>query len=174
MFAAAGAALLVRAGGALGGARPAGCSPGCSAAVALLFPAHESLRLIRDHADDSAGLGTLDAGSIRALAAVPGLRASELAVDEPLALAPLIVRDLQPILPLSSFAGRPLTGLPALRAAVAAGRVRFGLVARVRCTRAPHSPAVPARRPLDPRHRHAGAGARPVRHRAAVPARAPA
>ena len=132
LFAAAGAALLVRSGGRWA-PRARWLLAGLLAAVALVFPAHESLRLIRDHADDSAGLGTLDGGSIQALARVPGLGAGEVAVDEPLGLAPLIVRDLQPILPLTSFAGRPLIGLSALRSAIAAGRVRFGLVARVRC-----------------------------------------
>jgi 4-amino-4-deoxy-L-arabinose transferase-like glycosyltransferase len=145
-FAAAGAVLLVRAGGS----RSSGARwllAGLLTAVAVLFPAHESLRLIRDHADDSAGLGQLDAGSIRALAAVPGLPAAELAVDDPLPLAPLILRDGQPLLPLSSFAGRPLGSVAELATAVHTGRVRFGLVARPRCTSAPHSPpCLPAAR----------------------------
>jgi 4-amino-4-deoxy-L-arabinose transferase-like glycosyltransferase len=132
LFAAAGAALLARAGVAWA-PRARWLLAGLLVAVALVFPAHESLRLVRDHADDSAGLGTLDTGSISALAAASPLRSTTLAVDEPLALAPLIARDLQPILPLTSFAGRPLTSLATLRAAVAAGRVRYGLVVRARC-----------------------------------------
>ncbi len=139
-FAVAGSVLLVRSG-ARWSAAARWLLASLLAAVALVFPAHESLRLIRDHANDSAGLGALDAGSIQALAAFGPLRGGELAVDDPLPLAPLIVRDGQPLLPLTSFAGRPLIGLPELRAAVTAGRVRFGLVGRGRCATAPHAPA---------------------------------
>ena len=57
----------------------------------------------------------------------------ELAVDEPLALAPLVIRDQRPILPLTSFGGRPLIGLQRLLAEVRTGAVRYGLVAGYHC-----------------------------------------
>jgi hypothetical protein len=58
----------------------------------------------------------------------------ELAVDDPLAVAPLIIRDQRPILPLTpSFGAYQLVGLAALRAAVLDGEVRYALVADRRC-----------------------------------------
>lgn len=106
-------------------------------ACALVFPAHESLSLMRSAANDSLGLATTSQQGAAALSRYLRPRTAdaryELAVDEPLALAPLIIRDRRPILPLTSFAGRPLVGLRELRAAVQSGAVGYGLVGGYRC-----------------------------------------
>lgn len=136
MLAAAGAVLVTRAGGAA--AYPARwLLGGLILAAALVFPAHETLSLVRTNANDSLGLATMPASSATALSnyvlpRTAGIR-YELAVDEPLALAPLVIHDRRQILPLTSFGGLPLTGLSALLASVRAGEVRYGLVARSRC-----------------------------------------
>ena len=135
-FAAAGAVLLTRAGPGLD--RPGRwLLAGLLTAIAVVFPAHESLRLIRSHSDDSGGLATLDSGSVAALSAYLGPRTTglryELAVDEPLSLAALVVRDGRPLLALTSFAARPLTGVDELLRDVATGEVRYALIGSGRC-----------------------------------------
>jgi 4-amino-4-deoxy-L-arabinose transferase-like glycosyltransferase len=106
-------------------------------ACALVFPVRESLALVRDHANDSLGLATAPPAELTALETYLGPRTSglryELAVDEPLALAPLILHEGRPILPLTSFGGIPLTSPAALQAAISAGRVRYGLIGGYRC-----------------------------------------
>ncbi|MDQ6746329.1 MAG: glycosyltransferase family 39 protein [Actinomycetota bacterium] len=135
-LAACGAALLVHSGGAL--ARHARwLLAGLVVSAALLFPAHEALLLVRTGANDSAGLAATDPGSAQVLSRYLMPRTAgqryELAVDEPLALAPLVIRDDRPILPLTSFGGIPLTSLRVLLEDVRAGRVRYGLVGAGRC-----------------------------------------
>jgi 4-amino-4-deoxy-L-arabinose transferase-like glycosyltransferase len=111
----------------------AGLIVGC----ALVFPVHETFSLVRTNADDSLGLATAPPANVAALSSflwprTMGIR-YELAVDEPLALAALIIHDQRPILPLTSFGGRPLTSVDRLRAAVLSGSVRYGLVAAYGC-----------------------------------------
>jgi hypothetical protein len=131
-----GAALLARDAGRLAfGAR--WLTAALIVATAVLFPVHESLSVVRAKTNDSAGLATASRESSQALEAYVGPRTIglryELAVDEPLALAPLIIHDQRPILPLTSFHGLPAVGLPELRAAVRAGAVRYGLVGKYYC-----------------------------------------
>ncbi len=136
ILAAAGAILIVRSGAAAAG--PARwLLAGLILAAALVFPAHETLSLVRTNANDSLGLAAMPPAGATALSdylmpRTAGLR-YEVAVDEPLALAPLLIHDRRPILPLTSFGGIPLTSRGALLAAVRAGEVRYGLVARYRC-----------------------------------------
>ena len=132
-----GAALLVRIGGRAGQAAR-WLTAALIIACAMAFPVHESLVLVRSGANDSAGLAVAQPGEVRALSRFLEPRTVgvhyELAVDEPLALAPLIIRDQRPILPLtSSFIARPLVGLARLQAAVQSGAVRYGLVGASRC-----------------------------------------
>jgi 4-amino-4-deoxy-L-arabinose transferase-like glycosyltransferase len=139
ILAAAGALLIVRSG--VAAAAPARwLLAGLIVACALVFPVHETLALVRSKANDSLGLATVPAASAQALSSylVPRTRGMryELAADEPLALAPLIIRDRRAILPLTSFGGIRLTNLPELKAAVRRGEVRYGLVARYRCSAA--------------------------------------
>jgi hypothetical protein len=136
IVAAAGAVLIIRSGaGAAGPAR--GLLAGLLLAAALVFPAHETLALVRTNANDSLGLAALSPASARALSnyltpRTAGLR-YEVAVDEPLALAPVLIHDRRPILPLTSFGGIPLSTRGTLLAAVRAGEVRYGLVSRYHC-----------------------------------------
>ncbi|MHB8657533.1 MAG: glycosyltransferase family 39 protein [Solirubrobacteraceae bacterium] len=137
LVAAAGAALIVRAGGVVA-ASGRWLVAGLITACALVFPAHESVILVRTHENDSLGLAALAPGEASALSRflwprTTGLR-YELAVDEPLALAPLIIHDQRPILPLTSFGGRPLSTLAEVRAAVRSGQVRYGLVEDYPCS----------------------------------------
>jgi hypothetical protein len=110
---------------------------GMIAASSLVFPVHETLSLVRSKANDSLGLATTAPENAAALsrylqAPTTGLR-YEVAVDEPLSLAALVIHDQRPILPLTSFGGRPLTGVEQLRAQIRAGAVRYGFVSRVSC-----------------------------------------
>ena len=113
---------------------------------------------MRTNANDSLGLAAIPASSATALSGylmprTAGLR-YELAVDEPLALAPLVIHDRRPILPLTSFGGIPLTSLASLLAAVRAGEVRYGLVAQLSLR--PAQPDVGRLRPrgsVDPANR---------------------
>jgi hypothetical protein len=118
---------------------------GLVVACALAYPVHETLDLVRTDANDSGGLAATSPGNAAALSAflMPRTRGVryELAVDEPLQLAPMIIRDERPILPLTSYYGRPLVSLATLRRAVADGQVRYGLAARYAC-----GPAHPAHR----------------------------
>ncbi len=100
----------------------------------LLFPLHESIAADNASRSDSGGLYTLPARIQHELSRylsprTVGVR-DELAVDEPLGLAPLIIHDSRPILPLTSFRGRPLTTLGELQDAVRSGAVRYALLYR--------------------------------------------
>jgi hypothetical protein len=136
IFAAVGAALVARAPGRLGAAAK-WLTAGLVVACALVFPVHESLILVRSAANDSLGLATAMPGNAAALSRYLGPRTIgaryELAVDEPLALAPLVIRDRRPLLPLTSLGGEPLARLPRLLDAVRSGVVRYGLVGHYRC-----------------------------------------
>jgi 4-amino-4-deoxy-L-arabinose transferase-like glycosyltransferase len=100
----------------------------------LLFAFHESLAAVQASRSDAGGLYTLPAGIQHKLSSYLGPRTvgvvDELAVDEPLGLAPLIIHDTRPILALTSFRGRPLTTLGELQSAVRSGAVRYALLYR--------------------------------------------
>jgi 4-amino-4-deoxy-L-arabinose transferase-like glycosyltransferase len=107
-------------------------------ACALAFPVHESVLLARTHANDSGGLAADDRGQTEALSGYLSPRTAgvryELAVDNPLLVAPLIIRDRRAILPLTpGFGTHQLISTAALRAAIAAGEVRYGLVTDRSC-----------------------------------------
>ena len=120
------------------GRRLSGVAGPLAAALALgsclLFPVHESLAAIHGSRSDSGGLYTLPARIQGTLSSYLGPRTAgahyELAVDEPLGLAPLIIHDARPILPLTSFGGRSLTTLGELQSAVSSGAVRYALLYR--------------------------------------------
>jgi hypothetical protein len=109
-------------------------------ACALMFPVHESVKLVRTQSNDSLGLAADRPATTALLSTFLRPRTAqikyEVAVDEPLSLAPLIIRDQRPILPLTTFGGRPLTTVAALRHAISAGQVRYGLVNSLPCTAA--------------------------------------
>ena len=110
---------------------------GMIAASALVFPVHETLSLVRAKANDSLGLATTAPENAIALSQylrtpTAGMK-YELAAEDPLSLAPLVISDARPILPLTSFGGRPLTSVAGVAAAVRTGAVRYGLVSRRDC-----------------------------------------
>jgi 4-amino-4-deoxy-L-arabinose transferase-like glycosyltransferase len=107
-------------------------------ACAMVFPVHESVKLVRSDSNDSLGLAADRPATTAILSAFLRPRTAhgryEVAVDEPLSLAPLIIRDGRPILPLTAWGGRPLTTIATLRHAIAAGQVRYGIVSDLPCT----------------------------------------
>jgi 4-amino-4-deoxy-L-arabinose transferase-like glycosyltransferase len=112
---------------------------GLVVATAVVFPVHESLKLVSSRASNSTGLLTYSQATESALWRYLAPRTAgtryELAVDEPLALAPLIIHEQRGILPLTSWQGQPLIGLTELKAAVQSGAVRYGLVGNYHCGR---------------------------------------
>jgi hypothetical protein len=138
------AALLVvsgRAGRTFGAATVAG-----SIAV-LAVPLALSVRLVGAGESDASRLpalpGAQRAAFLRYTRAHGGGRASAVAVYNPTVLAGAIAEGAGPILPLTSWAGRPLVRLAELRAQTAAGRVRLALLGNPRCD---------VRPPAHPRH----------------------
>ncbi len=118
------------------------CGAGVTLALVLaavsLVPVRESIMLVRQDASDSRGLTSITPAVTRTLSnylepRTAGLR-YEVAVDEPIALAPLMIRDRRPILPLTSFKGRLAVRLPQLLAAIRAGQVRYAVVGNYACT----------------------------------------
>jgi 4-amino-4-deoxy-L-arabinose transferase-like glycosyltransferase len=142
LVASAGAVLIARAGSGALGSAGRWLTAGLIVASVLLFPVHESLQLVRTKANDSLGLAVAPPANTAALERfLPGHTAGvryEVAVDEPLSLAPLLIDDRRAILPLTSFGGRPLTSVAAVQAAVRAGQVRYGLVDSHNCASGRH------------------------------------
>lgn len=140
--AAIGAALIGRSPGRIG-VIGKWLTVGLVVATAVVFPVHESLKLVSSRTSNSTGLlvysDSTEAALWRYLAPRTTGTRYELAVDEPLALAPLIIHEQRPILPLTSWQGQPLVKLSELQAAVQAGEVRYGLVGRYNCNRATRS-----------------------------------
>jgi len=101
-------------------------------ACCLSLPVRESEAIVRSAQSDSPGLpvrppSVVDAISRYLRHRTVGAR-FELAADNALALAPLLIRDSRSILPLTSFGGKPLTSVAALEHAVRSGAVRYALV----------------------------------------------
>ncbi len=136
-IAAVGAALISTSGGRLG-AVAQWITLSLIVAASVLFPVHESLKLVGGHNNDSLGLATHPYATQAALSRYLQPRTGgvhyELAVDEPLALAPMIIQDQRPIFPLTSFHGRQVRSLAQLQTAVRAGQVRYALVGTFTCS----------------------------------------
>jgi 4-amino-4-deoxy-L-arabinose transferase-like glycosyltransferase len=136
----AGAAVVVALAATFGGraARPLAVLAGVLALAACLsFPVKESDRVILQAKSDSVGLPVqprkIEAAISRYLAPrTRGMR-YELAADNSIELAPLLIHDSRPILPLTSFASYPLTSVSQLQQAVRSGAVRYALVGRYPC-----------------------------------------
>jgi 4-amino-4-deoxy-L-arabinose transferase-like glycosyltransferase len=135
-IAAAGAGMIARVAGPLGEAGK-WLLAALIVTAAALFPVHETLSLVRTNANDSGGLATASAANVAALSKFLEPRTSgiryELAVDEPTALAPLVISDHRAILPLNSFGSVRLTTVAELLRAVRADQVRYALVGTQRC-----------------------------------------
>jgi 4-amino-4-deoxy-L-arabinose transferase-like glycosyltransferase len=112
-------------------------APLLAAVACLALPAGISLALVRSTASDAGRLASLPAPeAIRLSAFLRAHRGSaryDLATYDPARVATLITDGLHRILPLSSWEGRPLVGLPELRARAAAGQVRYVLTDSERC-----------------------------------------
>jgi 4-amino-4-deoxy-L-arabinose transferase-like glycosyltransferase len=141
-LAALGAAWLARTPGrSLRGVSPklgAGVTAALILAAVSVVPVRESITLVRHDTNDSRGLFSVPGQVTRTLSRyleprTAGLR-YELAVDEPISLAPMIIQDRRPILPLTSFHGILAVRLPQLLAAIRAGQVRYALVGNYPCT----------------------------------------
>lgn len=113
------------------------CTLGLILGCSLAYPLHETFSVVRSRADDAAGPPAISAADARALSVYLAPRTTgaryEVAADEPISLAPLIVRDARPILPLTRPGGDVLASLAALRAAVRSGRVRYALLDVLDC-----------------------------------------
>ncbi|HWF72486.1 MAG TPA: glycosyltransferase family 39 protein [Solirubrobacteraceae bacterium] len=120
---------VARSAAVLAGALALGCC--------LSFPIRESLALVRSARSDSVGLPVAPRAVEAAIGRYLGPRTQgmryELATDDALALAPLMIHDSRPVLPLTTFAARPFLGLPELEQAVRSGQVRYALVGRYSC-----------------------------------------
>jgi hypothetical protein len=108
-------------------------------AACLSFPLRESQAIVRRARTDSVGLPVEPRIVQVALSSylrgrTRGLR-YELAADDALKLAPLLIHDSRAILPLTSFAGMPLVGFREFLRAVHAGSVRYAFVATYPCLR---------------------------------------
>jgi hypothetical protein len=106
-------------------------------ATTVLYPIHRSVKLVDKRSSNSLGLRVYAQGYEATLwkflePRTAGIR-YELAVDEPLALAPLIIHDQRPVIPLTSFKGIPAVGLQELKASVDTGQVRYALIGAHTC-----------------------------------------
>lgn len=103
----------------------------------LAVPAAVSVQLVRDTATDAGTVAVLPPAAATRLNAYLGAHRQgaryEVAADKPTVLATAIIAEPRPILPLTSWEGRPLVGLAELKATVAAGQVRFVLIDSSSC-----------------------------------------
>jgi 4-amino-4-deoxy-L-arabinose transferase-like glycosyltransferase len=98
----------------------------------LAIPAKASVRAVRRDVSDGGIVGSMPPRELRALSTyLLAHRAGakyELAMDSATKAAALIARDGLPVLMLTSYQGRPLTGVPELKRAVADGEVHYALL----------------------------------------------
>jgi 4-amino-4-deoxy-L-arabinose transferase-like glycosyltransferase len=103
----------------------------------LALPAALSLSLVRTHASDAGRLAVIPTGQATKLEAFlkshQGTTTYDMAVYDPSRVAALIVDGIRPIVPLSSWLGRPLVLLPELRSRIASGQVRYVLTNSANC-----------------------------------------
>lgn len=115
----------------------------------LTFPVRESLAIVREARTDSVGLAAQPRAVQTAISRYLSTRTRgqryEVAVDNPIQIAPLLVHDARPILPLTAWAGQPLVSRRQLRRAIARGEVSFALVGSYSCPSDNHGAAcIPA------------------------------
>ncbi|MDQ6807663.1 MAG: hypothetical protein M3065_22555, partial [Actinomycetota bacterium] len=114
-------------------------------ASCLSFPMRESEAIVRGARSDSIGLPVQPRAVQAAISRylrprTLGMR-YELAADDALELAPLLIHDARPILPLTTFAAKPFVSVAGLRRAVRSGEVRFALVGSYSCAGGRHGAA---------------------------------
>jgi 4-amino-4-deoxy-L-arabinose transferase-like glycosyltransferase len=112
-----------------------------SLAAVLAWPLSTSARVVRTGTFDSQTLGALPAAQVESLHAYLATHQHgtryELAASSAVLAGPLIVRDGQPVVVLTSWSGQPFVSLSSLKSKVARGEVRYALLNPV-----PGAPAV--------------------------------
>jgi 4-amino-4-deoxy-L-arabinose transferase-like glycosyltransferase len=120
------------------------------AAAVFAFPLARDVRLIRDHSSDEAVSPPFSPAVARRLSSYLRAHQSgaryEFAAAAPSVAAPVLIRDVRPILLLTTNEARPLVTLTQLQARVAAGQVRYVLT-RGSCPR-PRNHRLPACSPV--------------------------
>jgi 4-amino-4-deoxy-L-arabinose transferase-like glycosyltransferase len=103
-----------------------------SLAAVLAWPLSTSARVVRTGTFDSQTLGALPAAQVESLHAYLATHQHgtryELAASSAVLAGPLIVRDGQPVVVLTSWSGQPFVSLSSLKAKVARGEVRYALL----------------------------------------------
>lgn len=98
----------------------------------LALPLLTSIQAVKADATDAGNVGGLAPGEQRALSAYllprQGGAHYELAAGSATAVASLIVADQRPVLMLTTYNGRPLTGIAELKLAIARHRVRYAFI----------------------------------------------
>lgn len=98
----------------------------------LIVPLNASIEAVESHASDAGNVGALHPDEQRLLSAY--LRANEggaryeLAAGSSTSVASLIVKDVKPVLVLTTYEGRPFTSITRLRRLIAAGAVRYAFL----------------------------------------------
>jgi 4-amino-4-deoxy-L-arabinose transferase-like glycosyltransferase len=112
-----------------------------SLGAVLAWPLSTSARVVRTGMFDSQTLGALPAAQVESLHAYLATHQHgtryELAASSAVLAGPLIVRDGQPVVVLTSWSGQPFVSLSSLKSKVARGEVRYALLNPV-----PGAPAV--------------------------------
>jgi hypothetical protein len=107
------------------------------AAGVLLAPLSTAVRVVRSGAEDSQTLGAMPAAQVASLRRYLHVHQRgtryEVATSDTIVGGPLVVVDGEPIVPLTSWFGRPLTSAARLRALVRSGQVRHVLLAETGC-----------------------------------------
>jgi 4-amino-4-deoxy-L-arabinose transferase-like glycosyltransferase len=98
----------------------------------LAWPLATSARVARTGAYDSQTLGALPAAQVESLHAYLATHQRgtryELAASSAVLAGPLIIRDGQPVVVLTSWSGQPFVSLASLKAKVARGELRYALL----------------------------------------------
>lgn len=107
----------------------------------LALPLHASVRAIQTRASDAGEIGALHPSEQRALSAYLGTHGGatryELAAGSATSVASLIVEDVRPVLMLTTYEGRALTGVARLKRLISLGQVRYAFLSS---TCDPHAP----------------------------------
>jgi hypothetical protein len=111
--------------------RPAALG-GALAVAALTLPVDMTIGLISHHESDGGRVGYISPATVktfsRYLRAHRGGARYEFAAGAATQAAALIVHDVQPVLVLTSFNGRPLISVPRLASLVEQGQVRYAIL----------------------------------------------
>jgi 4-amino-4-deoxy-L-arabinose transferase-like glycosyltransferase len=123
----------------LAGARARPFALAALLAALLAIPLAASIRAVRIAVNDAGAVGAMAPAELRLLSdylrAHQGGARYELAADAATRVAALIARDGRPVVVLTTYQGRLLTGVAQLRRLVARGEVRYALLTSSACGR---------------------------------------